>query len=215
MKNIIFIGAGGFASECYSILIENIKNDKTFCFKGFLSTSNDLEPYGLQHLYLGNYENYKFSKDDYILIAIGEPRVRESLYNNFKAKGVNFYTLIAKTAVIPNVENIGEGSIIANFVTIAMNTKIGVCNVLNTHSGIGHDSLIGDFNTFSTFTDICGFAMIGNNNFFTSRCSVLPHSKIGNNNKFLPATVVYKKCKNDSIMQGNPALKICNREDLN
>ena len=93
--------------------------------------------------------------------------------------------MIAKTAVIPNVGNIGEGSIIANFVTIAMNTKIDVCNVLNTHSGIGHDSLIGDFNTFSTFTDICGFTMIGNNNFFTSRCTVLPHSKIGNNNKYI------------------------------
>lgn len=214
MKNIIFIGAGGFASECYTTLIENIKNDKSIFFKGFLSTTNDLKPYGLQCLYLGNYENYEFSNDDYILITIGEPSVRESLYNKFKSKGVNFYTLIAKTAVVPNIENIGEGSIIANFVVVAMNTKLGVCNVLNSHSAVGHDSIIGDFNTFSTFTDICGFVSIGKNNFFTSHSTVLPHSKIGNNNKFLPATVVYKKCRNNSVMQGNPALKICNREDL-
>ena len=49
MKNIIFIGAGGFASECYTTFIENIKNDRSTFFKGFLSTTNDLKPYGLQH----------------------------------------------------------------------------------------------------------------------------------------------------------------------
>ena len=74
--------------------------------------------------------------------------------------------------------------------------------------------MIGNYNVFSSYTDICGFCQIGDLNFFTSKSSVLPHAKIGNNNKFLPASVVYKKCKDNCIMQGNPAIKICEQGEL-
>ncbi|PAF51516.1 hypothetical protein [Helicobacter sp. 13S00477-4] len=68
MKEIIFIGAGGFGSECYEYLCDVMALHKDISFKGFLSTSNDLKP--LRHL------NFLAHKTTFILKTIIE--------NNYK-----------------------------------------------------------------------------------------------------------------------------------
>lgn len=213
-KNILFIGAGGFASECYMYLQDRISTGEKLNIKGFLSTSNDLEPYGLSHLFLGHYNTYEFKENDYVIIAIGSCNARKNIYEELKVRNVKFYNLISPKAYIPNSEGLGECTIIAPFVTIAANVKFGIGNVVNSHSGIGHDTKLGNFNIISSQTDICGFATIGDENFCGSRISILPHVKIGNNNKISAGSVMYKSCKNNCVMQGVPALKICNTEDL-
>lgn len=49
---------------------------------------------------------------------------------------------------------------------------------------------------------------IGDSNSIGTNALVLPHSKIGNNNKIAPLSAVYKGCKDNCYMVGNPALKI-------
>lgn len=213
-KNIIMIGAGGFASECYEYLQDVMKTDANINFKGFLSTSNDLHSYGLENYFLGHYDDYAFQKNDFVVIAIGSCYARKKIYEALKERNVNFYSLISPKAFIPNPEVISECTIIAPFVTVAMNVNLGIGNVVGALSGIGHDTNIGDFNVFSSHTDICGFSKIGNHNFFGSRVSVLPKAKIGNNNKIAAGSVIYKICRDNSVMQGNPAVKISNVEDL-
>ncbi len=214
MKNIFFIGAGGFASECYCYLQDIMKVDKDIIFKGFLSTSNDLAQYGLSDLYLGSYDDYEFQEYDYAVIAIGTPSIRKQIYFMLKKRGVKLYTLISPYSVVPEQKNLGEGSIIANFVTIAANAKIGVCNVINSLSAVGHDVEISNFNVISSHADICGNTKIGNCNFFGSRCSTLPHTVIGDNNKIAAGSVLYKKYRDNNVIQGNPAVCICKTEDL-
>lgn len=214
MKNIVFIGAGGFACECYAYLQDILAQGNDLIFKGFLSTTNNLHPYGLEKYFLGHYDDYNFDDNDYVVIAIGACGTRKALYDKLKAKNVKFFNLISPKAYIPNISIIPECTIVAPFVSIAMNAKIGIGNIINGFSGIGHDAMIGNFNVFSSHIDICGFTKIGDENFFGSRVSTLPRSKIGNNNKIAAGSVVYRGCKNNRVMQGNPAVVISTVEDL-
>ena len=53
-----------------------------------------------------------------------------------------------------------------------------------------------------------GNVKVGNNNTIGANVILLPNSKVGNNNDIAPLSAVYKGCKNNCYMQGNPALKI-------
>ena len=85
---------------------------------------------------------------------------------------------------------------------------MGNCNVFNLQIVVGHDVKIGDFNFFGPSSQILGNVTIGNSNSFGANSICLPHSKIGNNNKITPLSAIYKGCKDNCYMMGNPARKI-------
>ncbi|PAF48866.1 hypothetical protein BKH41_04350 [Helicobacter sp. 12S02232-10] len=205
MKNILFIGAGGFGSECYQYLSDVMNFDKTISFKGFLSTSNDLAPYGLEHLFLGHYDDYKFMENDYVVIAIGSPVARFNIYHLLKDRGVKFYNLISPKAFITHTNNIGEANVIAPFSVIAYNAKIGNGNLINVSCALGHDSEIGNFNVIGSYSGFAGFSSLKDGNFLGPRVSLFPKAKVGNNNKISAGSIIFKRLKDNTIAFGNPA----------
>lgn len=215
MKNIIFIGAGGFGSECYQYLLDVMNIDKNISFKGFLSTSNDLAPYGLQKYFLGHYDDYDFEDNDYLVIAIGSPIARYKLYNHFKSKGLKFYNLISPKAFITHTDNIGECNVIAPFSTIAYNTLIGNGNLINVSCALGHDSVIGNFNIIGSYSGFAGFSSLDDGNYLGPRVSLFPKAKVGSNCKISAGSIIFKKLKDNSIAFGNPAEVIGTNEFFN
>lgn len=215
MKNIIFIGAGGFGSECYQYLLDVMSIDKEICFKGFLSSSNDLFPYGLQKYFLGHYDTYKFDENDFVVIAIGEPIARYKLYHLFKTKGVKFYNLISPKAFITNTQNIGECNVIAPFSVVAYNTQIGNGNLINVCCALGHDSIIGNFNVIGSYSGFAGYSQIQDGNYLGPRVSLFPKAKVGSNCKISAGSIVFKRLKNHLIAFGNPAKVIGENEFFN
>lgn len=213
-KNLIIIGGGGFAIECYNIIRNLEKRDDSIVFKGFTAVGEtNLKKYDLQKYFLGNYNELTFSQDDYFIIGIGTPSVRKKIFEEFKARNCKFYNLVACNSDLSNIVIKGEGNIICpNSGGAAY--KIGNGNLINAFSGLAHDVEIGDFNVISAFCDITGHAKMGDLNFFGSHCVMLPKAKIGNNNKIAAGSVIYKGCKDNCVMQGNPAIKIGNVEDL-
>ncbi|PAF48870.1 hypothetical protein BKH41_04370 [Helicobacter sp. 12S02232-10] len=205
MKNILFIGAGGFGSECYQYLSDVMNFDKTISFKGFLSTSNDLAPYGLEHLFLGHYDDYKFMENDYVVIAIGSPVARFNIYHLLKDRGVKFYNLISPKAFITHTNNIGEANVIAPFSTLGINTIIGNANIIGAYALIGHDCKVGNYNFISSYTSFGGGASIKDFNFLAHKTTLTPKTNVENNCIVSANSVVSKKLKSNSIALGNPA----------
>ena len=218
MKNLLLIGSGDFSREVYNY-IKSSKNKKNIFFKGFLDfTPQFLKNFNLEKLYLGNEEEYKFSKLDYVLIAIADPIKRKEIYLKIKdRKNIKFFNFIHDTAILNKDEiEFGEGNFFGPNCVLTHNIEIGKFNIFNINTTVGHDAKIGSFNTLSSHCDITGKVSIGDSNFFGSRVSMLPSAELGNYNKISAGSVVYKRLNNNKkfkdkgTLHGNPARRIGN-----
>lgn len=212
MKKVFIVGGDGFARECYNILINLAEYGKEVVFGGFLGhngygKSVDYKSY--QHLYLGEVSEHIFKGDEYCIIGAGYPELRKAIYEDLKKQGAKFYTLICKGVVLSPSFKYGEANIFVYPFLSSVNIEVGNGNVFNGGGGVvGHDAKIGDFNSFGPCTQVLGYITIGSSNTFGANAIILPHSKIGNNNKIAPLSAIYKGCKDNCYMAGNPALKI-------
>lgn len=83
-----------------------------------------------------------------VTLAIGKGAVRERLHQQAQAAGVGFAQVRAANVVVLDDVEIGEGAILAPFVSLTSNIRIGLHFHANTHCSIAHDCVIGDFVTF-------------------------------------------------------------------
>ena len=211
MKTVYIVGGNGFARECYNNLINSTEYGKEVNFGGFLGHGGyghtvDYKKY--QYLYKGEVSEHEFTADEYVIIGAGYPELREKIYTELKNRQIKFYNLITCTGCIPSSSFCGEANIIIGQSAFSVDVRIGNGNIFNGDVIVGHDAEIGDFNFFGPRSQILGNVKIGNMNTIGANSILLPNAKIGNNNKIAPLSAVYKGCKNNCYMLGNPALKM-------
>lgn len=209
MKTIYIVGGDGFARECYIFLQEVMKTNSDIKFGGFLGHGGygkTVDYKSCQHLYIGEVSEHNFKENEYVVIGAGYSNLRKKIYDELKEQNIKFYNLITNTSLIGDSVKIGEANIIlASSCTSDIN--IGNGNVFNGEVIVGHDAKIGDFNFFGPRSQILGNVKVGNSNQIGANAILLPEAKIGDNNIIAPLSAVYKGCKNNCYMSGNPALK--------
>ncbi len=214
MKRIFIVGGNGYAKECYYILKRVINISDDIIFGGFIGHGgygDSIDFKDLQKFYKGDIEDFSFEENDYCIIGAGYPSLRKKIYKDLKSLHCKLYNLISPDVyAFSDISslNIGEGNIIVNKSSISINLEIGNGNVLNGDVIIGHDCQIGDFNFFGPRSQALGNVKVGNMNTIGANAILLPNSKIGDNNKIAPLSAIYKGCKNNCYMSGNPALKV-------
>ena len=159
-----------------------------------------------QHLYLGEVSEHEFKENEFVIIGAGYPTLRKKIYTELKERNIKFYNLITTTSFIGDSVKIGEANIIQGSSCI-VDINIGNGNVFNDTVNIGHDAEIGDFNFFGPRSQVLGNVKVGNSNQIGANAILLPKAKIGNNNIVTPLSAVYKGCKDNCYLSGNPALK--------
>lgn len=212
MKIIYIVGGNGFARECYNIL-KGLQNfNKELKFGGFLGHNGyghtvDYKEY--QKFYKGEFLKHKLENNDYFIIGAGYPDLRKKIYFDLKKFDVKFYTLKGADVVFSETFEYGEANIFVPPFHPSINIQIGNCNVFNGGDiVIGHDTKIGNFNFFGPSSKVLGSVIVGDSNMIGTASVLLPKVKIGNNNKIAPLSAVYKGCKDNCYMLGNPALKV-------
>jgi len=210
MKNIYIIGGGGFARECYYNLMAMAEHDPAIQFGGFMGHGgygDNIDYKHLQRLYLGDQAEHQFQENEYAVIGAGSPELRRKIYHDLKKREVRFFTIYLGKPFNESMD-IGEANILASPFWFTCNIKIGHGNVFNGHVIAAHDVAIGDFNFFAPHVQILGNVSIGDDNTFGANAIALPGAKIGHNNKIAPLSAIYKGCRNNSYMLGNPAVKV-------
>ena len=211
MQKIYIVGGNGFARECYLYLLWMSHANPEIQFAGFLGHGgygHTVDYKNLQDFYKGEVKDHAFNIDEYVVIGAGYPELRRKIYEELKARQVQFFNLIAPYVYINPTVEIGEANVFVAPFSPGPNIKIGNCNVINGGVVMGHDVEIGNFNFLGPRCQILGGAIVGNDNQIGAGSVLLPGSKMGNNNKLAPLSALYKGCKNDCYMQGNPALKV-------
>lgn len=87
--------------------------------------------------------------DRYVVLAIANSKIRESLTKRCAQDGVRPWSVIAGNVVMMDQVRVGEGAILSPFVTLTSNIRIGSYFHANLYSYVEHDCVIGDFVTFA------------------------------------------------------------------
>lgn len=184
MKNLIIVGAGGFAKE----LLGYINHDKS---KGLLQDINlkgilvDYE----EHFrtlnepleYLGKIREYEIQNNDIFMLAVGENPGRNILIDYLESQNANFFSYIHSSCYINPTAKMGEGLIMAPFCIINANVTLGKHALINSYSGIGHDCTIGNRLIQYPYAAINGNCVIGDNLTMGTKATVFPQVSLGNN----------------------------------
>lgn len=214
MDVIYIVGGDGFARECYIFLKILPTFDKEIKFGGFLGHDGygkTVNYKSYQHLYVGEVSEHNFTKNEYVIIGVGYPSLRSRIYNELKERGIKFFNLITPNCFIGDSVSIGEANIIISS-SLTANIRVGNGNLFNGLVIVGHDTQVGHFNFFGSRCQLLGDVRLGDNNQIGVNTILLPKAKVGNNNIIAPLSAVYKGCRDNCYMIGNPALKAGNVE---
>ncbi len=177
--DVIIFGINQFAEDlCYYLKNETKYNvcgftvDKEYC------TVNEYQ--GLPVVPFEEVEKIFPSFKYGIFICVGYNSmntVREKKFKQAKEKGYQIMSFIHSTAIVLT-DDIGEGNIVLEGVTIGIKCKIGCGNVFWANAHIAHHTTVGNFNFFTISVAIAGNINIKNNCFFGNNCTIKNGVKI-------------------------------------
>lgn len=213
MKNLIIIGVGGFAREMYWHAQNSRGFGTEWQIKGFLDGDVKLLPEDYAKLpdnipVLGDVDSYEIREDDVFTCAVGTPAIRRKLIEKMLNRGVEFVSIIDKTAYIVPSAKIGRGVILTDRTHIDDHAMVGDFAVVNVLSGLGHDAQIGKYTCVMAYVDITGGVKIGDEVFIGGSVVITPKSVVGDGAYIGAGSVVLRKVKAGAKVFGNPAIEI-------
>jgi len=207
MKELIIVGAGGFGRELLQWAKDINKVNNRWLIKGFIDDDiNAINGYKCSHNVIGTIKGWVPSKKEVFACAIANPKTKEQIITDLKAKGALFTDLIHPTALIGEHNMIGEALIMYPYARITTNTIIGDYVTLLS-SVVGHDAQIGDYTTISSHCGINGKVKLGKRVFLGSHATIIPEKNIGDDAYIAAGSVVFNNVKQERKVMGNPAKK--------
>ena len=211
MKDLIIIGAGGFAREIYWHAQKSIGYGIDWRIKGFLDGDIKLAAADYELLpakILGAVDSYEICADDVFTCAVGTPKARKILSEKILARGGEFINLISELAYVMPTVKFGHGVIICPHVNIGDRAELDDFAAVNDMVIIGHDAQIGKFSCVMPQANIAGKCKIGAEVFIGSGAIILSKAKVGDGATVGAGAVVLKKVRAGAKVFGNPAIEI-------
>ncbi len=181
-KSIILIGSGGLGKEVCSYLQYDLTTRilADFQIKGVLDDNKEnYDASGINIPYLGKIRDFSFTRSDYIVVSIGNIRIRNTIIDFILSRKINFFSYIHPTSIIASDAEIGCGSLIGPYCIVNAQAVIRDHCILNTYSSVGHDSVLGERAVLSPYCTLNGDVQAGKNLFMGTRASLLPGTIIG------------------------------------
>ncbi len=134
MKNIIIVGAGGFAKEIFGYINCEIATGvlKNYSIKGFLDLdASSFEQMNIDASYLGNENDYEITPNDEFIVAVGDIDLKIKIINTLLNRKAKLMTYIHSSAIVDANATIGKGVIICPFCMVNNQALISDYCMLN------------------------------------------------------------------------------------
>lgn len=198
---MLLIGAGGHALEALDVLISCGISDELWVFDQNQAIAVFQERYRVIH----SEDEVKevFLSDPRFVLGVGNPRVRQRLYDQMSRLGGELFSLRGRENVISNYADWG-GTDIFNRCFIGPNTRIGKGCLINTGAQIHHEVGIGEFSEVNPGAVVLGGVQIGDLSSIGANATILPQVKIGSNVIVGAGSVVTKDVPDGVTVVGVP-----------
>ena len=206
MKRLIY-GAGGLGREILDLSTRiNIASNQWESISFIDDIRSEKQICGAEVL---KFEDIYALREDYeIIIAQGEPAIRELLYQKVLDHGMHIATLIDPTALISPTAKIGRGSIIFAHSVIASNVTICENVLIQPVVIVGHDIYVGKHSVISTGVSPGGADHIGERVYIGMNTTIREKITIGDDTIIGMGSVVQRDIDAEMIVMGNPARPI-------
>ncbi|MCH7408643.1 acetyltransferase [Belliella sp. DSM 111904] len=201
---MILVGAGGHALEVLDILEIEGKLD--------IKLYDDINP---DIISVRNYRVIKnkldllevFKNDNQFVIAVGNPKHRQALYQFFKSLGGELVSLRSQTSTISKYSSLDYVDVMDQCF-IGPYVKIGKGTLINTAANVHHESTLGEFVEIGPGAVILGKVKIGSFTLIGANATILPNIQIGANCVIGAGAVVTKNVSDDSVVYGITVQKL-------
>ena len=202
MDKILIIGTGGLAREFTSWFKDS------FEIVGYFSNEhNDHSEFNLPGILYTENVTPDLIGTDFAVICIGDPVIKQRVYNEFSRAGFSFPIIVHHSSYI-RATNLKDGVVIAPKCVVSPNVKIGKLTYINFSSGIGHDATIGDFVQINSGSQIGGDSKVGDQVLIGSNSVVLQGVSIGDGATVASGAVVFSRVSEGVTVIGNPAKRM-------
>lgn len=209
MKNLIIVGAGGYAKS----VLDSVDH-MNFKMVGYL---DDIKSNGTNHLgypVLGNSIDCLESPYDYVyFIAIGNNAKRKVWFDKLKSRNLSLINVIDRSALVSHAAIIGEGCFIGKLAILNHGCYVGDNCVINTRALIEHGCHIASHVNVSTNATLNGDVICDEGSFIGSGSVVNGQLTIGEWALVGSGTVVIKDVKYRTTVVGVPAREIQSTND--
>lgn len=213
-KNILAIyGSGGHGRDVFDLA--RAVNTKTKRWDDFVFINDFSDGKQVRGKNVVTFDDFKarFSTDTAeVVIAVGEPAIREILWNKVAQAGYSFATVIHPTVDLPETVKIGKGVTIGKNAFISCNVQIGDNTCIQVMACVGHDTVVGKNAVLSSLSNCGGNCKIGDNVYIALNVPIKEHTSIGDNTIVGMGAVVLKDLPSDIIAMGNPARPMLKNE---
>jgi sugar O-acyltransferase (sialic acid O-acetyltransferase NeuD family) len=209
MKDLVIVGAGGFARDV-AWLIKEINSDATaWHFLGFVEADHtqvgrvcgDATVIGDDQWLL------QYEKELGVAVAIGNlkaiDRIRQSLCIK---RNLSFPNLVHPSTLWDRKRiEMGVGNIVCAHNIFTTDIRIGSFNLFNLASTFGHDDVIGDCCAFNPGVNIAGRVTIGNRCLVGTGAAIFENLTLGDDVVVGGGSVVTRDVHSGLTVFGNPA----------
>lgn len=209
MEKIAIVGSGGFAREVLT-LINDINTIKPqYEIVGFVGVDKSHAVHG--YPIIGSDEEVSLIKEPLsLVIAVGEPHMKEKIRSKYNNPLISFPTLVHPTVLIGDSQSIsfGEGCVVCAGCILTTDIQIDKFVTLNLMCTVGHDTTIESYSSFMPSVNISGEVFIHKGVYVGTGAKLINQLEIGENTIVGAGAVVVKSLPDNCTAVGVPAKPI-------
>ena len=201
MRDLIIVGAGGFAREVHAWL-PDVFPAEMYRFQGFLGRDDGRSKTSI----LADPCEYVPQADDRFILAIGNLEVRRRVAQSITDKGGEFINFVHPTSVISPTARIGRGAVIFPYSVVSNEANLGAFVHLSLHASVGHDAQTGDNCYLAPYATMNGESAIGDDVLLGSHVTILSGIRVGSRTNVSANTSVVRDAPGDATVFGVPGV---------
>lgn len=181
MKDLVILGAGGFAREV-AWLVEEINNDKpSWNLIGFIDEDLTKRDHVINNVpVLGDFGRLGGASGKVAAIcAVGNPRSKRELVLKGNEAGLEYVNLVHPDVRMSRYVRMGVGNVICAGNIVTVNIDLGNHVILNLDCTVGHDVVIGDYCTVLPSVNLSGGSFLGEGCLIGTNAAVIEGVTIG------------------------------------
>lgn len=209
MEKIAIVGSGGFAREILTLINDINRQSKKFEVVGFIGPDKNQSIHGF-HVIGTDEEINDTTEPISLVLAVGEPNLKEKIKSKYTNPLVTFPTLIHPSVIIGDSKSvsIGQGCIICAGCILTIDITLRDYVTLNLQCTVGHDTIINNFASFMPSVNISGEVNVGKGVYVGTGAKIINQLEIGENTIVGAGAVVAKSLPANCTAVGVPAKPI-------